>query len=42
MKIQKALKREKKIWKKKHGMRIVGKSVFLLVECQIKRKEANK
>ena len=37
MKIDKAEKRDKKRNKKKSGMRISGKSVFVIVEVQVKK-----
>ena len=37
MKIHKADNRDKKIYKNKHGMRISGKSVFLIIEMYRKK-----
>lgn len=37
MKISKAEKRDKKVFKKKHGMRVTGKSVFVILEVLIKK-----
>jgi len=42
MKINKALKRDKKIHKKKHGQRVSGKSVFLTQEILIKKSTRRK
>lgn len=41
MKTNKALARDKKIFKKKHGMRISGKSVFLTQEILVKKGKQN-
>jgi hypothetical protein len=37
MKTQKAKNRDKKINRKKYGMRVIGKSVFLSVEIKVKK-----
>ena len=42
MKLDKANKRDKKINKKKHGMRVDGRSNFLIQYLQYKRAEENK
>jgi len=39
MKINKALKRDKKRNKRKNGMRIDGKSVFVIIQSQINRSQ---
>lgn len=40
MKLDKAHRRDKKIYKKQHGMRIIGRSIFLIVENDFNRAEA--
>lgn len=42
MKIDKALKRDKKIFKREHGQRVSGKSVFIIQEVLIKRSKKKK
>lgn len=37
MKLTKALSREKKYNKRKNGMRVSGKSIFVIVEAQVKK-----
>ena len=39
MKLDKANKRDKKRNKRKNGMRIDGKSVFVIIQSQIKRSQ---
>jgi len=41
MKINKANSRDKKIFRKKNGMRVSGKSVFLAVEILVKKGKGN-
>jgi len=42
MKIDKAKSRDKKRDKKKHGMRVSGRSIFTIVATQVKRAEESK
>lgn len=42
MKLDKANKRDKKIQRKKHGMKVSGKSVFVLVHSQMKKAKERK
>lgn len=42
MKIDKALKRDKKIHKREHGQRVSGKSVFTIQEVLINRPNKKK
>jgi hypothetical protein len=42
MKIEKALKRDKKFHKNKHGMRVGGRSVFVIVEVLMKKAKKKK
>lgn len=42
MKMSKANARDKKQFKKKHGMRVSGKSVFTIVAAQVKRAQESK
>lgn len=37
MKLEKATKRDRKRTRRKHGMRISGRSIFTIVEQQVKR-----
>lgn len=41
MKINKANSRDKKMFRKKNGMRVVGKSVFVIVAVQVKKGKSN-
>jgi hypothetical protein len=41
MKTNKAYARDKKIFKKKHGMRVSGKSVFVIQAVLIKKGQEN-
>jgi len=40
--IEKALRREKKYNKKRYGMRVSNKSIFVIVETTVTRAEKNK
>jgi hypothetical protein len=42
MKLEKALKRDKQYFKKKNGMRISGKSIFVIVETLAKKGKKGK
>lgn len=42
MKIDKANRRDKKYRKSRYGMRISGKSVFVIVEAMVQRSEESK
>lgn len=42
MRLEKAEKRDKKRNKRRHGMRVTGKSIFTIVGAQVHRAERNR
>lgn len=42
MQIDRSLKRERKQRKRRHGMRVTGRSVFIIQEIQIKKGQKGK